>query len=96
MGETKKVREKLYKFIAVLEEKGPGMPYEYAEKLTHSELWELKIPFRKNEYRIFYFYDLRRIVLVHGFLKKTNKTPQAELDLADKRRNEYFKQKGEG
>ncbi len=96
IGEIRKVRLKLYRFITILGEKAFSMPYEYAEKLTHSELWELKIPFRKNEYRIFYCYDGQKIVLLHAFLKKTDKTPLAELDLAEKRRKQYLKQKGEG
>lgn len=94
-GQTRKVREKLYRFISILEEKGHNMPYAYAEKLTHSEVWELKIPFGKNEYRIFYFYDHEKIVLVHTLIKKTNQTPLGDLDLAEKRRKQYLKQKGE-
>src|SRR5215212_2874521 len=40
------------------------------------KLWELREESRTNIYRlIYFFYSGRRIVLVHGFQKKTQKTP---------------------
>jgi phage-related protein len=30
------------------------------------------------------------VVLVHGFIKKTDKTPAKEIDIAEERMKEYF------
>ena len=50
------------------------------------DLWELREESQTNIYRIVYFFFTgRRIVFVHGFQKKTQKTPGRELELARKR-----------
>jgi len=33
------------------------------------------------------------VVSTHGFLKKTDKTPQSDIDKAEKIRKQYFEQK---
>ena len=89
-----KVKEKILKFICLLEEKGPKMPYSYCKKLTHQDFWELKIDYGTNAYRIFFFYNDQTIVLLHGILKKTNSTPMEDLALSEKRMQEWLKRKG--
>ena len=39
--------------------------------------------------RVLFFVNRDRIVLLHGFIKKTQKTPDEELALARKRRKEF-------
>lgn len=80
--------------ISLLEEKGNQMPSSYCKKLTHSSLWELKIDYGTNAYRIFYFYNGRTIILLHGISKKTNSTPLADLDLSEKRMEEWLIRRG--
>lgn len=47
------------------------------------DLWELREESRTNIYRIVYFFlSGRRIVLLHGFQKKSQRTPPAELETA--------------
>lgn len=47
------------------------------------DLWELREESQTNIYRIIsFFFTGRRIVFVHGFQKKTQKTPRRELDVA--------------
>ena len=36
-----------------------------------------------------------KIIIVSGFTKKQNKTPRSEIELAKKRRDDYFKREGE-
>jgi phage-related protein len=38
---------------------------------------------------VLFFVNRDRIVLLHGFIKKTQKTPDEELALARKRRKEF-------
>lgn len=47
------------------------------------ELWEVRsrLP-RGRVARVLFCVEQRRMVLLHGFIKKTQKTPQHDLDLA--------------
>lgn len=90
----KKAEAKVAQFIRLLEEKGTEMPYSYCKKLTHSELWELKVNYRTNTYRIFFFYQGRDIILLHGISKKTDETPRSDLELSARRMEEWIRRKG--
>ena len=52
-------------------------------------LWEVRSNLQSNRIArvIFCIYD-GRIVPLHGFIKKTRKTPQGDLDLAATRQSE--------
>lgn len=55
------------------------------------ELWEVRQSSRGNIYRVIYlFFRGRRIVLLHGFQKKTQRTPPREIELAARRRNSFI------
>src|SRR5262249_13814016 len=50
------------------------------------DLWELREESRTNIYRILYvFHTGRRIVFLHGFQKKTQRTPARELETGRRR-----------
>lgn len=52
---------------------------------------ELRIKDSAGAYRVFYFTKVADAVLVfHAFVKKTSKTPQHEIDLAQKRLREML------
>lgn len=52
---------------------------------------ELRIKARTGAYRVFYFTRLTDAVLIfHAFVKKTLKTPPAEIELARKRLKEML------
>ena len=53
------------------------------------ELWELRsnLPGGRTA-RILFCAERHQMVLLHGFIKKTQKTPQGEIDLALKRKEE--------
>ena len=60
------------------------------------KLWELRRESRNNEYRMLYFFfSGRRIVFVHGFQKKTQKTPRSELLLARTRYQAFLQREGD-
>lgn len=55
-------------------------------KKLDDKLWELREESQTNIYRVIYcFFSGRRIVLLHGFQKKTQKTPQREIETARRR-----------
>jgi phage-related protein len=54
-------------------------------------LYELRIEYQSNIYRIFFCFDEGRIVILfNGFQKKTEKTPKKEIDKAKILRKEYY------
>lgn len=57
-------------------------------------LYEIRVEVGSNIYRIFCCFDKGNVVvLFNAFQKKTQKTPQQEIALALKLKNEYFTQK---
>ena len=59
-----------------------GMPI--VEKLD-SGLWEVRTKLRNKIFRVIFTVHENQIVLLHGFIKKTQKAPTQEIDLARKR-----------
>ena len=59
-----------------------------------SGLYEIRVEASSDIYRVFCFFDRGKIIVLgNGFQKKTSKTPQSELKLAEKLKNEYFDEK---
>lgn len=66
------------------------------KKLGNSEIWELRTLFSGICYRLFAFSDTETetlVVATHGIIKKTQKTPQKEIQRAEEIRKEYFNEK---
>ncbi|MES2216873.1 MAG: type II toxin-antitoxin system RelE/ParE family toxin [Pseudomonadota bacterium] len=54
-------------------------------------LWEIRSTLSSNRIaRIIFFMDKDTMVLVNGFIKKTQATPKQELELAIKRKKQYL------
>jgi len=67
-------------------------------KKLNDEIWEFRTLYNKTHYRLFAFWDkidkIDTIVIsTHGLIKKTHKTPQKDIDKAERLRNDYLKQK---
>jgi len=63
-----------------------GMPY--SKPLGHG-LYEVRSDISdKRIARVIFLITNNKMVLLHGFVKKSQKTPQADLDLAKKRKKE--------
>jgi phage-related protein len=58
--------------------------YPLVTKLD-SRLWEVRIPIRDGICRIFFTVYKRDMMLLHGIIKKSQKTPAKELEVAQKR-----------
>ena len=53
-------------------------------------LWEVRTNLTsKRIARLYFFFDATRLVVVHGIIKKTQRTPKSELDLAYGRKREF-------
>ncbi len=73
------------------------IPAVYFKKLTGTgEIWECRIQYGSNIYRVFCFFDRHSVViLTHGFEKKSMKTPKQEIERAEIYRRDYLNRKGE-
>lgn len=63
------------------------------KKLINSNIWEFRAEYQSNEYRLFAFWNHRQnsfVICTHGIVKKTQKTPQKEIDKAEQLRKKYF------
>ena len=56
-----------------------------------SGLWEIRSKLRNRIARTLFFEHEGEIVLLHGFIKKTRKTPNEDRALALQRKNAYIK-----
>ncbi len=84
-------------FIAdLLTEYGLNVREPYVKPITGTrKLFEIRIKDRQNIHRIFYFaFTGRRLVLLHGFTKKTDKTPTREIEIAEGRMKDFLARKG--
>ncbi|MGV8839970.1 MAG: type II toxin-antitoxin system RelE/ParE family toxin [Bauldia sp.] len=63
-----------------------GMPL--CKPLGHG-LWELRSTLPGKIARVIFFIDGSRFIIVHGFIKKSEKTPKKELETAKARKRLY-------
>jgi phage-related protein len=54
-------------------------------------IWEVRSRLDNYIARTLFVVVVQEIVLLHGFIKKQQKTPQDELELAKKRKRQYLK-----
>jgi len=80
-----KLKAKILRDLDLLEEKGNllGEPHSKPIKDSRGSLFELRSKQSSNITKIFYYFRKgRKIVLLNGFVKKANKTPQSEMIIA--------------
>ena len=91
-----KERAKVARTIDLLEEFGINLGMPYAEHVE-GELWELRARLSNNRYRIIYFLNTGKVfIMLHGFVKKTQKISKNELETAKKRLRDYISRRGSG
>ncbi|NDL66402.1 type II toxin-antitoxin system RelE/ParE family toxin [Anaerotalea alkaliphila] len=95
-----KMRAKVFSEIELLETHGPNLREPYVKPVKgkiYKGLFELRIKFSTDISRIFYFgYRDNTYVLLHGFTKKTQKTPVRELDKAKRYMEDYERRCNDG
>ena len=85
-----KHRAKIQKFFELLEENGPVLPRPYADAIR-GKIRELVVDIQHHGYRFLHFYAGKTIVMTHGFLKKTPRTPPAEIERAERYMNDWLR-----
>lgn len=86
----KKMMARMYGIIGILEEKGNSLREPYSKHIDDG-IFEIRAKSGSDISRVLYFFYIgRRIILTNGFIKKTQKTPKSEIDLAKKYRKEFI------
>ncbi len=67
-------------------------------KKLKGEIWEFRTLYNRIHYRLFAFWDKTEkvqtlVITTHGIIKKTDKTPEKEIEKAESLRQQYFKSK---
>ncbi len=86
---TPKVQAKVEKWMFKLQEHGPNLPRPFAD-VVDGKIRELRVSFSPNTYRFLYFFHGKRIVITHGFVKKTKQVPMNEIDKSRKYMLDYL------
>ena len=92
--QSSKVQKKLnwtLQLVATLEQ----IPVKYFKHLEGTKgLYEIRAEVGSNIFRVFCFFDEGKlIILLNGFQKKTQKTPENEIELAEKLKKQYYDEK---
>ena len=85
-----KLSAKIYRILDMIEKNGPELREPYSKHLDDG-IFEIRARQAKNLARVLYFFYAGKCVMAtHGFTKKTQKTPPAEIDKAKEYRKEFL------
>ena len=88
-----KMQARLLRIIQLLSENGTELREPYSKHLVDG-IFEIRAKVGSDLSRVLYFFVVgHKVVLTNGFVKKTQKTPKNEIELAKKYRNEYLNRK---
>lgn len=86
-----KMKAKVFGRLELLERYGSQLGMPFCRHLDDG-IFELRTVQGNNITRILYFFVIgERVILTHGFVKKTQKTPSGEIERAKRMRNEWRK-----
>ena len=87
-------RAKVVRLIELLAEQGVLLKEPYTRHIR-GKIRELRIKDNLGLVRVFYFtFTGRRFILLHCFLRKTDKTPEKEIELAGRRMKDFVERHG--
>ena len=91
-----KSQRKFFFVKELLEEFGHRLPFPHAKYIGDS-IFELRFKGHEGAVRVLYFfYHEDRVIFTNGFIKKVNKTPKNEINIAIERRASFLnRQKGD-
>ncbi len=93
-AQTAKVQKKVLWTLRVVEDLD-RIPETYFKHLKGTDgLYEIRVQSGSDIFRIFCFFDDNNLIVIgHGFQKKTQKTPEGEIERGEKIKQEYYEEK---
>ena len=90
LKQDNKMQAKIFKNLELLEIRGNELREPFSKHIEDG-IFEIRNKVGNDITGIFYFFVIgQKIILTNGFIKKTQKTPKAEIALAKKYRNDYL------
>lgn len=80
---------KLLRIVKTIQAYGLSSVMSHLKKLTNTPFWEIRVLGKDNTRVIYFLIDKTAIVLLHGFIKKSQKTSKKNLSIAIKRYNDW-------
>ena len=85
-----KVGARFARVFDLLEEHGTNVTGPYVAHVR-GKIWEVRVEQEKVQRRLLYFTALgRKFVMLHGFVKKAQKAPPKEIEVAERRMKDYM------
>jgi len=93
-AQTTKVQKRILWTLRVIEDLD-RIPEIYFKHLAGTDgLYEIRVQSGSDIFRIFCFFEENNLVVIgHGFQKKTQKTPDREIERGEKIKREYYEEK---
>ncbi len=79
---SKQQKAKIFRIFSYIELYGLSTILPHTKKLTGTPLWEIRILGQDNIRIIYISLEKDSILVLHGFIKKSQKTPARELNIA--------------
>ncbi|WP_375792802.1 type II toxin-antitoxin system RelE/ParE family toxin [Ruminococcus sp.] len=90
LKQDNKMQAKIFKNLELLEIRENELREPFSKHIEDG-IFEIRNKVGNDITGIFYFFVIgQKIILTNGFIKKTQKTPKAEITLAKKYRNDYL------
>lgn len=85
---------KVLRLVSLLADYGVLLKEPYTKQIK-GKIRELRLKDTRGAIRVLYFtYTGKRFILLHGFIKKTDKTPDRDIEIAERRMNDFLNRQG--
>lgn len=88
-----KQKAKIFRIFQTIQQYGLEAVMPHIKKLTGLPLWEMRILGKDNIRMIYILIDTDSICILHGFIKKSQKTPEKDITTAMNRYQEWQERK---
>jgi len=90
---SEKQQRKILRIVSFIKIYGLDSSIPHIKKLIGTPLWEIRILGRDNLRVLYVLSNDKKVILLHGFVKKVQKTPAREINIALVRFEEYKSRK---
>lgn len=86
-----KQKAKIFRIFQYIEVYGLSAVLPHVKKISGTKLWEIRILGKDNVRVLYVSLDKASILLLHGFIKKAQKAPSREIQIATMRLESWTK-----